>query len=179
MQSYVFSTVDQVYVHWKSNHSNDNGDVYASTQKPFRFYLINLLSCNVDTCRYYSPIQRLQNHHKNKHPYDLFVPILNGRCAMCSSTGDGDNNGLNEHSCPFLQNGMRLKLINPVLLTDEELNELKTIGCQYSQPNGHQRIECQQCGSVFVTRQEMREHHFEQHKYDMFKCNLMFLTFCS
>lgn len=167
IQTFVFSTVDEVYDHWKLNHLNDStdaataADAGAMKQTPFRFYSVDLLYCYLDPCRYFSTFQGLQRHHQKKHPNDLFVPIMNNRCALCLYSGDG----LHGHSCGSLQNGMQLKLYNPVLLTDQDLAELQTIECQESKQNRPKQIECQHCGCIFGTRQEMTQHHHQNHGY--------------
>lgn len=155
VQNFVFPTVDDVYKHWKLNHSNDG------TDKPFRFYLVDLLFCYMDSCWYFSTFQGVQRHHQKKHPNDLFVPILNNRCALCLHSG----NDLREHSCDSLQNGMQLKLYNPVLLTDQDLAELQAIESQELKQTRSKPIECQNCGCIFGTRQEMTHHHHQKHGY--------------
>lgn len=169
MKSTVFSTVDEVYDHWKLNHSDGGGK-----QQPFRFYLVHLLHCNVDSCRYYSRLHGLYTHHMKNHSQDLFVPILNGRCAMCLDDGDA----LKGHYCNSLQKGIQLKLYNPVLLTDQDLAEIQAIGCNLEY--NRQRIKCQYCGSIFTTMQNMNQHHFEQHGYifiHLFGCHELNSTF--
>lgn len=159
-QDFVYPTIDGVYDHWKSHHSSGNGDIDAVEQQPFRFYLVDVLYCNVESCRYYSTLQRLYTHHQKIHPEHLFVAVQNGRCAMCLYTGDD----LNEHSCDSLRIGMQLKLYNPVLLTDKDLAELQAMDCKHSR---QQQIECQYCGSTFITIQEINQHHYQQHGYDI------------
>lgn len=163
IQNFVFKTIDEVYNHWKLNHSNDGTDAAtdanAMKPKPFRFYSVDLLYCYLDSCHYFSTFQGLQRHHQKKHPNDLFVAIMNDRCALCLCSGDG----LREHSCSSLQNGMQLKLYNPVLLTDHDLAELQTIECHELNQNLPKQIECQHCGYIFGTRQEMTQHHHQKH----------------
>lgn len=165
IQDFKFATIDQMYQHWKVNHSPDARDAAAAaaagakTHGPFRFYAVNLLHCHMDSCGYYSAFQGLQRHHENKHKNDLFVPIMNGRCALCMYSG----NGLREHSCSALQNGMQLKFYNPVLLTDQDLAEAQAVESQEMKQNRPKRIECQNCGNIFGTREEMTQHHHQMH----------------
>lgn len=164
VKDFVFDTVDEVYAHWKSNHSNDitDADTDAANVKargPFRFYPVDLLHCSMDNCRYYSTFKGLQRHHERKHEGAAFVPIKNGRCALCLYSGDG----LREHSCSSLENGMQMKFYNPVLLTDQDLAELQSIECQQWKQDRPKQIECQHCGSIFATRQEMTQHHYQKH----------------
>lgn len=162
IQAIVFKTVDEVYDHWKFHHSNDGGATDAiKQQRPFRFYSVDLLTCQMDSCYYYSTFQGLKRHHKKNHANDLFVPVLNGRCALCLYTGDG----LYEHSCSSLQNGIQTNLYNPVLLTDNELAGMQTIESQEMKKNRPKVIECQHCRSIFDSRQEMTQHHHENHGY--------------
>lgn len=161
IQHFVFATVDEAYDHWKLNHGN--GD--EAKQKPFRFYSVDLLRCSVDSCSYpyRRTFQGLHRHHQEKHSNDLFVPIFNGRCALCLYTG----NDLHKHACQSLQNAMQLNLYNPIVLTEEEFMELLAVGCQESKQHRTNRIECQHCDCIFGSRQEMIEHHQQKHGYDV------------
>lgn len=166
-QDFVFSEIDELYNHWLSMHSNDIDDEVDDAgvaigaaappkQKPFRFCCVDLLYCNMDACYYFSTFQGLRNHHDKKHANELFVPILNNRCALCLY----DGNDLNEHKCGSLRNGMQLQLYNPVLLTTKDLAELQSIKCPQSQKK---HIECQRCGSIFGAREQMIQHHHQSH----------------
>lgn len=176
-EEFVFSTVDEVYVHWKSDHSNENANGSnddangAGKQKPFRFCSIDLLYCHIDNCQSLKTFQGLRNHHRKKHPNDLFVAIMNDRCALCPYSGDG----LHSHRCDGLQNGLQLKLYNPVLLTDEDVVNLQAVESEEHKQNRPKHIECQHCGSVFESRQEMTQHHYHQHRYE--DLNLFFAVF--
>lgn len=156
---FVFSTVDEVYEHWLIQHDGNHATAAAAAkQTPFRFYSVDLLHCSMDACRYFSTFLGLQRHHQKKHPNDLFVAVLNGRCALCLR-----RDALHEHACDSLQNGMQLKLYNPVLLSDDDLAELQAIKCEKLEQNRPKPIECQHCGCIFDTREQMTQHHHQQH----------------
>lgn len=164
-QDFVFPSVNDVYEHWLLKHSNgiSNADAAAADatakRTPFRFYLVDLLCCNMDACRYFSSFRGLQRHHKKKHTNSNqankpFVAVLNGRCALCLQ-----RNALHDHVC----SGMQLDLYNPVVLTDTDLAELQAIKCEKFEQNRSKQIECQHCGCIFGTRQEMTQHHYQKH----------------
>lgn len=163
---HVFASIDDMYEHWKQNHSIDHREEAAATASvngiygPFRFYSVDLLYCQMDSCWYYGTFQTLQRHHEKKHPNKLLVPIRKGRCALCLYSGDG----LREHVCDKLLNGMQLKLYNPVLLTNEDLAELQKVESEEMKENRPKKIECQNCGNIFGTREEMTQHHHQQHR---------------
>lgn len=166
VESFIFSSFDEVYDHWKSSHSSDGSDTDAASSdggaealKPFRFYSVDLLCCCVDACSFYSTFRGLHRHHQKKHPNNLFVPIFNGRCALCFYTGDD----LREHSCDSLDNVVQLQLCNPILLTDQELAELQAIDCQELKQNRTKHFECQYCDGFLGSRQEMIQHYDESH----------------
>lgn len=169
IRDFIFSTVDEVYDHWKYEHSSKNVDDAvggAAKRKPFRFYSVDLLFCHIDSCGYFSTFQGLRRHHQIEHPKHLFVAIMNDRCALCCARYSDD--GLHGHKCSSLQNGMQLKLYNPVLLTDEDVANLQAIECEEHKRNRPKHIKCKLCEcGVFESRHEMTQHHHQLHGYEI------------
>lgn len=160
IESFVFETIDKLYDHWRSEHSNVSGATEAKSQQPFRFYLVNLLNCQIENCKCTTTFKGLQRHHGSKHPNDLFIPTWNGRCALCLYSGDD----LNDHVCVAIENAMQTKLFNPVVLTADDLVELQTIECHRLAQTSPKRFECQYCGGIFDTLHDLTQHHRQQHR---------------
>lgn len=160
IESFVFETIDKLYDHWTSEHSNGCGTTEAKSQLPFRFYLVDLLYCQMENCNCATTFKGLQRHHKKNHPNTLFVPILNGRCALCLYDGDD----LNEHLCDEFENAMQMKLFNPVVLTGNDLAELQTMECHRLAQNSSKRFECRFCGGIFDTLHDLTQHYYQQHR---------------
>lgn len=151
IQDFVFKSIEELSHHWSSCHS-DKGS--------FRFYPVELLQCNIKNCRYFSTFQGLQRHHQKKHPKDLFVPVTNGRCGLCLYGSDDIGN----HKCNQIQNGLQMKLFNPILLTEEVVAGLQEL-------NGLKHIQCGNCEKSFENRTDMMQHHHQHHKYEIFLQN--------
>lgn len=136
-----YTSIDEVYDHWYLEHSG-----YSNT--PFRFYSNELMNCN--KCRYISTFFSLQKHHNTKHPYDIFVPLQNDRCALCL-----DGNNITTHSCKELEKVQKLKLFNPVVYTEDTVADLLEL---------NRKFECKHCQSLFDTSQDIMAHHHKEHR---------------
>lgn len=132
----------ELHKHWNDTHA---------VNRPFRFYLVDLLRCG--ECRYYSSYHGLSKHYEKAHPNTLFVAIRNDRCALCLYAGDD----LTAHDCPEREKVGRMKLLNPILYSEDDLAALQNID---------KKLQCQYCKCVFKTRTEFRSHHEAQHGYN-------------
>lgn len=151
LKDFVFEKISDLKEHWQTEHLDG---------KPFRFYVIDLLKCNVDNCGYFSSFQGLYRHHKRQHPKEIFSVIKNERCALCHHKA----NDSVKHVCGDLEDCLRNKMFSPVRFTDENVTELLNV-------NQGQKIRCRHCNNRFEDRARMMHHHREQHRYvDMNLC---------
>lgn len=145
IRSLVFTSIEGFHTHWQSEHSLD----------PFpRFYVVDLLACNVSNCNYRSSFSGLLNHHKN-HPGEIFVAIQNGRCALCLYPGPN----LKMHACTTLEGIKKMHLHHPILFTDDTLDEMRCIDII------QRKFQCQYCDDIFEDGPELRRHHNQHHRY--------------
>lgn len=147
-QKTVFPELKEVFDHWQHKHSSEH--------VTFKFYLIDLIQCQSEKCRYFSNFQGLWNHHKKQHLNETFVAVYNDRCALCLYGGDD----LKKHVCEQFRKVELLRLINPIVYTEESLAELQTNVID------KRRFDCKHCGSTFDTREEMMQHHRQNHGYE-------------
>lgn len=141
-QSFVFRSIEDLQNHWQSEHSADH---------PFQFHVVDLLSCGINKCRYFSTFQGLHNHHKKQHPKDIFIAIQDQRCVLCFCTGDD----LSSHSCSQIQRVLAMKIFNPILFTDERIAQLQNI---------NRKFQCKHCDSIFNAKEDVLEHHQKEHR---------------
>lgn len=143
LRMFVFRSIKDLHTHWQSEHSADG---------PLKFYVVDLLSCNIDNCRYFSTFQGLWNHHKKRHPDENFVAIQDDRCSLCFFSGEH----LSQHSCHQLSKVQTMKLFSPLLFTDKRVALLQSI---------NRRFHCKHCGETFSTKDDVLRHHQNEHRY--------------
>lgn len=155
LQLFVFRSMEDLHTHWQLEHSGDG---------PLKFHVVDLLSCNIGKCRYFSTFKGLQNHHKKRHPNELFVAAHVQRCSLCFYSGDD----LSQHSCDQLQKVQAMKLFNPILFTDERMAELQSI---------NRKFHCKHCNNIFNAKEDVLKHHYNEHRYSEKKLVIK-LLFC-
>lgn len=142
VHNFTFSEINDLHKHWNQEHSD---------RKQFRFCSIDLLKCQIGNCNYYSTFESLKKHYGKSHPKQPFVPILNGRCALCLC----DDNDMSQHSCPKQLNSQSISS-NPILYTNNDIDELQSIH--------NPKVKCMICDEVFECRKIARQHHHQCHK---------------
>lgn len=146
INEYVFPEINALEAHWRRDHSTSL----------FLFYTIDLLNCNVDKCGYYSTFQGLWKHHQNQHVGALFVAKHNDRCALCFLLGEETDS----HKCPQIEQILRLRMLNPILYSEESIAELQTV-------NVPKRFQCLHCKDIFETGPDVQKHHQRKHRYEI------------
>lgn len=145
IKSFVFTSIEDFHTHWQSEHSSDTFP---------RFYVVDLLACNVSNCNYRSSFSGLLNHHK-KHLGEIFVAIQNGRCALCLYPGPN----LNTHACNALEDIKKMYLHHPILFTDDTLDEMRCINII------PRKYQCKLCDHISENGPELRRHYDQHHRY--------------
>lgn len=144
---YSFETLDDVYGHWLSNHTE------LPVAKQFLFYYAEFVGCHY--CGFSGFYGRLRKHHANNHPNNAMIvtrQIEREQCAFCHHTG---------HNMPlhFVQTHrlvLEAGVFNPVCFTRNTLAELLAIDI-------HRKRLCGHCGATFETNHEANEHHYNIH----------------
>lgn len=145
-RNFSFDDINNLYDHWTTSHSENQAC------KRFRFYSNDLIQCQDGDCHYYSAFVCLQKHNKNKHNVNQFVVDYNGRCALCPNITD-----LKQHHCNQLNIAEKLNIFNPILYTNEEVNELLSI-------LDRKMFRCSHCSLTFENKNDMRQHHNMIHR---------------
>lgn len=146
------STIEEVYVHWKSNHEDRTVD------NSFQFYVAvpNLM------CFYCNEIDNYKNlevHHKQSHSDETFIVVKQNKrmeCGLCSYMVD-KKLFLMEHFTVKHESVLNDHHFNPVTVTERQLNELLTLKI-------HEKFECNHCHEIFETEYTYQCHHTINHR---------------
>lgn len=144
---YSFDSVDMVYGHWLSNHTD------LPQALPFQFYAVDLVGCV--HCRFIGLFGRLRDHHDAKHPNQPFATARaanRNECALCPFGGPSLIKHFQENHVFLLE----VNLFNPVCFTPDTLTELLAIDIRDKQICGH-------CNVIFETIHEADIHHYKMH----------------
>lgn len=144
---YSFETVETVYGHWLSNHTE------VPNALPFQFFAVDLVGCLY--CPFNGLSGRLRIHHGKKHagqPFAMARASNRQQCALCPF---GSSN-LVEHFQEKHEFDLKVNLCNPVCYAPETLAELLSIDIR-------QKRQCGHCAAVFETDHEAEIHHYTMH----------------
>lgn len=144
--SYAFETIESVYGHWLSNHTE------LPIAKPFLFYVVAMAGCYY--CNYSGYYDLLKKHHGKHHANAPFVVVRRRNrqeCAMCYfSEGDIMTHFQQMHD--DLQTGIN----NPLCYSEDMLANILAIDI-------HKKHRCCYCGDIFETEHEIKIHSSEKH----------------
>lgn len=147
LNCYIFETIENVYGHWLSNHTE------LPVALPFQFYAVEMIACYY--CNFMCYYNQLGKHHQNHHSNVPFVRVRTENrqeCAQCLYSGD-------DIVCHYQQmhaSNDCANIFNPICFTKELLSEIFTIDI-------HKKRRCNYCNDTFETDHEIKMHSFLKH----------------